>query len=150
MRIKDIEGFEGLYSITDDGRVISRRWGYERELSTKPQSDGYPCVRPMIQGRSYNFLVHRLVAEAFCEPFHGECVNHIDGNRANCHYSNLEWCSGFADSLHAVFRRAGIKITGQQIMEIQTLQGESLRDVARRYDVPGYVVLRIWTGKRSK
>lgn len=150
MRVKDIAGLEGLYAVTDDGQVISRRFGDERRLSVTPQSDGYPCVRPMVRGRTYNFLVHRLVAEAFCEPFHGECVNHIDGNRLNCHYTNLEWCSSFADSMHAVLRRSGINITGQQIMEIQSLQHERLPNVAKLYNVPGSVVLRIWTGKRSK
>lgn len=150
MRIKDIAGLEGLYAITDEGHVISRRYGDERRLSVKPQSDGYPCVRLMVLGRTYSFLVHRLVAAAFCAPYTGECVNHIDGNRMNCHYTNLEWCSSFADSIHAVLRRAGVNLTGRQIMEIQALHHESLPAVAKQYGVPGSVVLRIWTGKRSK
>lgn len=150
VRVKDIAGLEGLYSITDEGEVISRRWGYERRLSTTITSDGYPSIRLMVLGRTYSFLVHRLVAAAFCEPFDGECVNHKDGDRLNCHHTNLEWCSSFADSLHAVFRRSGIDITGQQIMEIQTLQHEPLPKVALRYNVPGSAVLRIWAGKKAK
>src|SRR5690606_37179602 len=59
--------------------------------------------------------VHRLVALAFLEPPNQELieemsklsygvvpVNHIDGNKENNHYSNLEWCSHSQNSKHAI------------------------------------------------
>ncbi len=49
-----------------------------------------------------DFLVHRLVAQAFCENKDNfQVVNHIDGDCANNHYKNLEWCSQAYNVRHA-------------------------------------------------
>lgn len=162
MRVKDVLGYEGLYVVTDDGRVISiyHEWDDERGFRQKRtskvlegsnQGDGYPVVnltdhRHVARG----WLVHRLVAQAFCEPYEGECVNHKDGVRTNNHWSNLEWSSAFADTLHSVFRRKGVKLTATQIMEIQQLDGMALSTIAERYKVDRTTVIRILAGKKTK
>ena len=45
--------------------------------------------------------VHRLVARFFIpNPLNRRCVNHKDGNKANNHFSNLEWCTHRQNALH--------------------------------------------------
>ena len=61
--------------------------GKYREIASF-NGKGYRRVR--IQGK--NFKVHRLVAEAFVpNPDNFPHVLHIDGDRHNNHYTNLEW-----------------------------------------------------------
>lgn len=51
---------------------------------------------------SRRVAVHRLVAMAFCIGYHPRLeVNHKDGNKANNHFSNLEWVSHSANMQHA-------------------------------------------------
>lgn len=84
---KPIKGYEGLYYITEDGRVyssIQNKW-----LKTWVNS-GYLVVN--LQGRKS--LIHRLVAEAFIpNPDNLPVVNHKDENKLNSSVNNLEWCT---------------------------------------------------------
>ena len=73
--------FEPGYTVTDDGKIF----GKNGELKTQQDRYGYTKA-----GR--NFRLHRLVASFFVpNPDNKPEVNHIDGNRDNPHYSNLEW-----------------------------------------------------------
>ena len=88
--IKDIKGFEGLYQITDDGRVYSIR----RDMYLKPRKDkdGYLLVNLYKDKKQYTKKIHRLVGEAFLDNPEGKAeINHIDCQRDNNCVSNLEW-----------------------------------------------------------
>ena len=94
---KDISGYEGLYQISNLGRVKSfPRNGTiksERILNLFHTKDGYLFVCLRNKGRSYP-KIHRLVAEAFLDnPYNKETVNHIDGNKENNNVNNLEWAT---------------------------------------------------------
>ena len=94
-----IEGFEGLYWITNTGRVISadrydrfnRRIGGEVKPGERGQAK-YLGLTLFKNGKGYQKLVHRLVAAAFIpNPENKPCVDHIDGNNKNNNASNLRW-----------------------------------------------------------
>ena len=109
---KDIEGYEGLYQVSNFGNVksLSKMWksgsGYyiQKEIILKQQlkSKRYLGVGLTKNKKWKNFLVHRLVAEAFLEnPNHYNQINHIDCNKLNNNIENLEWCSQEQNLEHA-------------------------------------------------
>ena len=94
---RDIQGYEGLYQVSNMGRVKSlnyRNTGKEGILKRYGDCHGYPIVGLYKDGKSKCYLVHRLVATAFCENPEGYTeVNHINEDKADCRAENLEWCS---------------------------------------------------------
>lgn len=89
---KDIEGYEGLYQVSNLGRVKSLKKNIIRKQTLG--KDGYLRVILKHNGKSKNFSVHRLVAKAFLKNvFNYPEVNHKDENKTNNNVSNLEWCT---------------------------------------------------------
>jgi plasmid maintenance system antidote protein VapI len=87
---KDIEGYEGLYAITVDGRV----WSYRSNKFLSPADDGYGYkqVKLTKDGKQKACRVHRLVGQAFIpNPENKPQINHKDAVRDNNHVDNLEW-----------------------------------------------------------
>lgn len=95
---KDIEGYEGLYQVSNLGNVKSlvNNKGIAREKILKPfiNSKGYKRVELSKNKTSKIYSVHRLVANALLPNTHNyPCVNHKDENCENNNVENLEWCS---------------------------------------------------------
>ena len=94
---RDIEGYEGLYQVSDQGRVKSLvRKGRKSERILKPgvMHDGYVGVNLYSGGKPKTLKVHRLVCEAFHEnPDNKPQVNHINEIKTDNRASNLEWCT---------------------------------------------------------
>lgn len=88
---KDIEGYEGLYQISNLGRVKSLKWNKERILKPFLDTSKYMRVKLSSNLKEKNFLVHRLVACAFIVDGVDDFVNHVDGNKLNNNLLNLEW-----------------------------------------------------------
>jgi len=92
----------GDYRIYNTGKIYS-------ELSNKflqPDitREGYEQVTLAINKQPVRFKVHRLVAKFFCKNDNPEIkiqVNHIDGDKKNNHFSNLEWCTAEYNNKHA-------------------------------------------------
>lgn len=105
---KDIDGFEGLYEISNKGRVKTlkpRRGMKSKEglIAVTHDSWGYPRVLIYKDKKVHAKRIHRLVAINFIpNPLNKVSVNHIDGNKLNNHVDNLEWSTWKENSDHAV------------------------------------------------
>ena len=94
--LKDVVGYEGLYVVSNQGNIYSlnyNRTGKVVKLSPGIRNDGYLNVRLFKNREGKNYLIHRLVAEAFIpNPLGLPEVNHIDEDKTNNRAKNLEWC----------------------------------------------------------
>lgn len=105
---KDIEGYEGLYQISDYGRVRSlAKVGSTDEQILKPfNQDGYVRYTLRKDGGKRNFLAHQLVAKAFIpNPLNRIYVDHKDTDKTNNHVSNLHWVTKKENSNNPQTRR---------------------------------------------
>lgn len=93
---KSITGYEGLYEVSNLGRVKSldyHRTGKEKILSPGV-CRGYLYVALCKNGKRKNYRIHRLVGSAFIDnPDNLPCINHKDQNRGNNQLDNLEFCT---------------------------------------------------------
>ena len=94
---RDIKGYEGLYMVSNLGKVKSlnyRRTGKEKILKGVDNGHGYLYVNLFKDGKGKQCRINRLVAQAFISnPDNLPEVNHKDENRTNNCAENLEWCS---------------------------------------------------------
>jgi hypothetical protein len=159
-----IPGFEGLYEVSDQGRVRSldrvvhkravrggpliqtRRRG--KVLKQSPDTHGYPMLNLCVGGVSKGCLVHHLVLAAFVGPRPvGQECRHLDGTRTNGALANLCWGTPLQNTddrrRHGTMRiPRGIehgmsKLTAQGVLEIRSRAraGESVHSIATRYRV---------------
>lgn len=117
---KDIEGYEGLYQVSNLGRVrsLGRKFprknntiGFRKpkikklcETSKRKTKQGYLCTRLLDKNNNSKCeYVHILVANAFIpNPQNKPTVNHKDGNKHNNYIENLEWSTYSENNKHAI------------------------------------------------
>lgn len=109
---KDIEGYEGLYQVSNQGRIkrlagkVENKNGGMRffpENVRKPINvHGYLYCDLYKDNKECRKAIHRLVASAFIDnPENKPQVNHINGNKLDNRAENLEWCTQSENNLHA-------------------------------------------------
>jgi hypothetical protein len=113
--MKEIKGFEGLYAVSEDGRVYShpKKWmaGYNMAttngghnglwLSLNYKSGRYIHVILKKEGKRYTKDVHRLIAETFIpNPHNLPQVNHKNFDRRDNCIQNLEWVTQEENNQH--------------------------------------------------
>lgn len=115
---KDIKGYEGLYQVSNLGRVksLSKRLHFINHNTGKScyritkeffisigKCRGYNSVHLHKDNVSKTRRLCRLVAEAFIpNPENKPCVNHIDGIKSNDNVNNLEWVTYSENMEHAI------------------------------------------------
>lgn len=149
---KDIVGFEGIYQISNFGRVKSLpklvergKWGSftlpERLLHPNVnKSRGYVEITlgtKKCPGR--RFKVHRLVAEAFIpNPDNLPEVNHKDENKENNKVDNLEWCTRKYNANYGTNFERGAKTQGVPVIaynDTEELYFYSQKEASRQLGV---------------
>ena len=129
---KDIKGYEGLYQVSNLGRVKSlervvdyghmkcvRKGRIVKQFNTKD----YNNVKLHKDGIRTIYLAHRLVATAFIpNPDNLPVVNHKDGDKTNNCVDNLEWCTASDNVKHAIQ-------TGLLPIDLLRLNGCKSKDV---------------------
>jgi hypothetical protein len=91
------------YEVSNYGRI--RKIKTMRILNIWQEREGYKRFTTNHNGITFKSTVHRLVAKYFIEnpnPIEYDCINHIDCDRSNNHYTNLEWCNKQLNTDHAV------------------------------------------------
>lgn len=98
-KFRPVIGFEDLYLISPIGEIYI----IKRRVIKKPYlTNGYLKTHLRKNGEYHSKYIHRLVAEAYVEnPNQMPIVNHIDGNKLNNDFRNLEWVTAYENSEHA-------------------------------------------------
>lgn len=169
--------FEGLYEVSDHGRVksLERVVSLRGHPSLKHRTLPERILRPKVnrpsgrayarhqvtlckKGLEYTFNVARLVAQAFLPNPNGcELVLHLDDDATNNHYSNLQWGTHAENVSQAVDRRryrSGELHHASRLTQAQRnwaytmlLNGMPVRQLARELGVNHQVISDLKTGK---
>lgn len=164
---KDVVGYEGVYEISNYGRVRThknkttytsrhgiRHWK-QRILKEKAKNNRDVRISLWKDGKSKDYLVHRLVAEAFIpNPANKPTVNHIDGNPRNNYVENLEWATYQENNNHAFDNK--LIQTAHPVTLVNQVTGEKMnfRSLAKASEYigfsAGYISNRLKQGKKIK
>lgn len=124
---KDIAGYEGLYQVSNLGRIKSLNYKHtsrERILKTKKNRSGYVVVNLNQAGKRKTYSIHRLVAQAFIDnPQNLPMVNHRDENKQNNIVSNLEWCTSKYNTNYGTCIERRAKKTSKPVIGIDKVTG---------------------------
>jgi hypothetical protein len=124
---KDIIGYEGLYQISNFGRVKSLgkfqnaklgsiAFRPEKILKGSPDTKGYLRVKLQRNTIKKNCKIHRLVGEMFIpNPLSKPEINHKDGIKTNNYYWNLEWATSSENNQHAFDNKLKIMPKGENV-----------------------------------
>jgi hypothetical protein len=146
---KSIKGYEGIYEISNYGRVSSLPRKYlpkGKILDYGVNNIGYPRVNLCKNGKVKPYLVHRIIAKAFIpNPNNKPQINHINGIKTDNRLENLEWTTQSENVIHAY--KIGLctnkgethylsKLTENDVLQIRKLKGSMLqKDIAKKYNV---------------
>jgi hypothetical protein len=135
---KSIEGFEGLYEVSNLGnvrslpRTVKNRYFPGKNRSLTSQKTGYKAVTLTGKGKRITDYVHRLVAKAFiANPENKPAINHIDSDRTNNNVMNLEWCT-FQENIDHAAKVGSFNNVGEHHPQ-SILTEKDVKEIRNRY-----------------
>lgn len=156
---KPIPGYPN-YEISELGDVYNLV--YRKHMGAHPDQDGYYKVHISNNGKTDTWFVHRLVALTYLEKPEGcNVVNHLDSDRKNNDYRNLEWTTAQGNYEHGMLygynqtqgeNNPRSKLTEDQVKDIRYLFSNGFRvaDIQKKYDfvrweeIKNIVTYRVW------
>lgn len=167
---KNIEGYEGLYQVSNLGDVKSLERYRENSSKLTPErilkgilnNKGYYSVRLYKNKESHFYSVSRLVARTFIpNPKNKPEVNHINGNVKDNSITNLEWVTHRENIDHAV--KTGLTPRGEQnarskvkesdvkiMREMYAKGGISTRTLSEKFNIGKTAIWQIVTNQTWK
>ena len=146
---KPIPGYEGLYEVSNYGRVRSFKWSSNGKiLSPGKDGSGYCFVNLCKDGKAKLRTIHRLVAEAFIpNPNNFPQVNHMDECKKNNYFENLEWCSSAYNNSYGTRTRRMAEKNSKPVVQLDKKgnfisEFESLREASRRTGIDDASICR--------
>jgi len=154
---KDIPNYEGLYQMSNLGRVKSLKFGKEKIIKPQENSRGYIQVGLCKEGERKFFKVHRLVMLLFVGASDLQ-VNHINGIKTDNRLENLEYCTGSQNMKHAFNtglkipakgeKHGNAKLTAIEVKKIKYEHKNMMqKDIAKIYGISPPLVSIIRSGK---
>lgn len=145
---KEVAGFEGLYKVSSEGRVVSlgrsviisrgRRSGtlhrFPEKILKADVVKSYEQVTLYKDLIKYRFKVHQLVCQAFHgdKPVWAQVVAHKDGNPRNNNSSNVEWSTHKSNTQDSI--RHGTKVAGEKHHCVY-ISDKDLTEMVREYKI---------------
>lgn len=164
---KDIKGYEGIYKVSNLGRVKSSdrmiHYGVHGDPSAKcfrkgrilreGIQSGYKAISLSKEGKVKRCLIHRLVAESFVpNPNNYPEVNHRDEDKLNNRADNLEWCTksyniNFGNRNNEVRKKFSKPVIGVNIKNKSVIRFNSIGE-AKKYGYSAAHISSCCLGKR--
>ena len=160
----DVSGYEGLYQVSNFGRVKSFCKGKVKIRKLVTLSSGYQQISLDKDGKRKCKNVHELVAKAFLtNPENKPIIDHYDRNTANNCIWNLSWVTNSENQRRAVelgSKKCGCdnprsNFTPEQVREIRRLYVRGSHEfssvaLAKKFGVAISTIKRIVNGKSYK
>ena len=143
---KDVDGYN--YKVSSYGRIKHKSGNIY--LNDRLTTGGYNRVSLHKDGIQKNYLVHRLVANAFLiNNGNKPQVNHIDGNKLNNNIENLEWSTASENQIH----RCYILKKGVRPISVEKdgviFNFNSLAEASKHLNIDSGNLSRLLNGKRN-
>lgn len=141
--VADVVGYEGLYKVTSYGGIwkLGADGNVIKQVSIYREGSAYVRIPLRKDGRRKWHYTHRLVAEAFIpNPLNRPIINHIDGDKFNSRFDNLEWVTYYDNQQHACDTglQPRFKLSAEhkyQICEAYTGGYATVRQLSEKYGV---------------
>lgn len=160
---RDVVGYEGLYQVSNMGRVKSFKMRTVKILKTAIVQDYLKvCLSKMNESKTVR--IHVLVAQAFLPNLYEKNqVNHIDGCKFNNRADNLEWCTPSENQQHALtvgLRKSGSEYSLSKLSKADKsyilancIPGDrkfGFKALARMFNVNDATIANVYYGKTYK
>jgi len=156
---RDIEGYKGIYQISNKGNVKSLnriakngKKVKEKILKQSQDKDGYILFTLCRNGRQKTLKAHRLVAKTFISNINNKpCVNHLNGIKNDNIVSNLEWVTVSENTQHSYDNKLQGKgskhgrstLTVEDVKNIRGEIGKTQKELALKFNSYQSVIGRI-------